>query len=316
MSECIIPNMKREASFQTTKIGHRLSSTEQLKPFLSCVGSYGPDLIYGVTDRLFHYTDLGGFQKIISENDLWRTHLRYSNDDEEMLHGQRVVSEVLGEQNYPLSPDAVAFLESLKDKLKQQVDVYICCFCLQDDLLSQWRAYGANGSGVSIGIDPTEFGSLTGPDSPPGGLLRVWKVFYNEDQQRSIIKGLLACGMAQFGSPDERAENTAAAIQFFVPTFKNEHFAGEQECRMIFTPEAGFKLSPKFRVGRGMLIPYFSLKDLRNLLTQAKNELPIRSVLLGPSGNRLLNKASAEMILKAHNYMEVTVDCSLIPFRG
>jgi Protein of unknown function (DUF2971) len=257
-----------------------------LKPFLMSVGSYHPDFLYGVTGRLFHYTDLGGFQGIISNHDLWLTHLRYSNDDEELLHGQRIVSEEIAEQaNAPDTPDRSAFLESVKDKLtQQQVDVYICCFCLRDDLLSQWRGYGASGMGVSVGIDPIEFASLTGPDSPPGGLLRVWRVFYKQDQQRRIIKALLDCGMFQPGTPEERAENTAAAIQFFVPTFKNENFAEEQECRMIFTPEAGFKLSPKFRVGRGMLIPYFSLKDLRSLLTQSVSELPIRTVLLGPSG--------------------------------
>jgi hypothetical protein len=170
--------------------------------------------------------------------------------------------------------------------------------------------------GVSVGIDPNEFASLTGPDSPPGGLLRIWRVFYNEDQQRSIIRGLLECGMLQPGTPEERAEDTAAAVQFFVPTFKNKSFEREEECRMIFTPEKEFKLMPKFRVSRGMLIPYFSLKYLSSLLTQSVSALPIRTVLLGPSGNKLLNEGSAKMILKAHNYKNVSVDCSLIPFRG
>jgi hypothetical protein len=119
------------------------------------------------------------------------------------------------------------------------------------------------------------------------------------------------------GTSEDRAESTAAAIQFFVPTFKNKNFAGEQECRMIFTPGAGFNLSPKFRMGRGMIIPYFSLKDLRSTLIQSVSELlPIRTVLLGPSGNKVLNKGSAEMMLKAHNYANVSVDFSLIPFRG
>jgi hypothetical protein len=71
MAEPIVPH----------EIGHRLSNTEQLKPFLMSVSSYQQDLIFGVTDRLFHYTDLGGFQGIISDHDLWLTHLRYSDDD-------------------------------------------------------------------------------------------------------------------------------------------------------------------------------------------------------------------------------------------
>lgn len=281
------------------------------------VGKYREDLIYGVKDELFHYTDLVGFESIVSNHDLWLTHLRYSNDEEEMNHGQRIVNDVIADE-LKLGPaaDKVAFLEDVKGKLAQQVDVYICCFCLQGDLLSQWRGYGANGSGVSLGIDPKEFEWLTGPDSPPGGLLRVWKVFYDENGQRDIIKGLLDFGASQPGTPEERTANTAAAIQFFMPTFKNQSFHAEEECRMIFTPSAGFKLKPEFRVRRGMLVPYFSLKDLRSLLSNVPDQLPIRSVRLGPSVNKFLNKGSAEMMLKAWAYTATPVDCSNIPFRG
>jgi hypothetical protein len=306
------------AEVPSDKIGHRLSDTERLKPFLQAVGSDQPELIFGVKDQLFHYTDLTGFGSIISNHDLWLTHLRYSNDEEEMLHGQRIVSEVIAQGLAAKNPPegASAFLERVKQKLEQQVDVYICCFCLKDDLLSQWRGYGANGSGVSMGIDPQEFEWLTGPDSPPGGLLRVWKVFYEEDRQRAIIKELLQCGLGQPGTPEERAENTAAAIQFFVPTFKNASFHAEEECRMIFTPAAVFQLRPQFRIRGGMLVPYYSLKDLRSLRPDAPGELPLRRIRLGPSVNKILNKGSAEMMLKAFGYGAVPVDCSNIPFRG
>jgi len=299
------------------QIGHRLSDTERLKPFLQAVGSYREDLIYGVKEQLFHYTDLLGFESIVSNHDLWLTHLRYSNDEEEMLHGQRIVSEVIADElKVGVPPDKAVFLEGVKEKLAQQVDVYICCFCLRDDLLSQWRGYGANGSGVSLCIDPKEFDWLTGPDSPPDGLLRIWKIFYEESRQRAIVKGLLECGIWQPGTPEERAANTAAAIQFFTPTFKNQSFHAEEECRMIFTPAAWFGLRPKFRVRRGMLVPYYSLKDLRTLLPHAPKQLPISSVRLGPSVNKVLNKGSAEMMLKASEYGATSVDCSNIPFRG
>jgi hypothetical protein len=40
-----------------------------------------------------------------------------------MLHGQRVVDEVISDQiNAPFAPDSSAFLESVKEKLSQQVD--------------------------------------------------------------------------------------------------------------------------------------------------------------------------------------------------
>ena len=301
----------------TERIGRRVSDTERLKPFLQAVGSYSSDLIFGVKQQLFHYTDLSGFQSIVANHDLWLSHLRYSNDEEEMVHGQRLVMEVIEDQRKAQpSPERIAFLDSVRQELSQQVDVYICCFCLQDDLLSQWRGYGANGSGVSIMIDPNEFEWLTGPDSPPGGLLRVWSVFYDEQLQRNIVRGLLDAGINQLGMADERAKDTAAALQFFVPTFKNASFSGEQECRLVFTPAASFQLSPRFRVRGGVLLPYFSLKDLRQLRPGVPEQLPIRGVRIGPSVNKLLNKGSAEMMLRATGYCNASVECSDVPFRG
>ncbi len=63
---------------------------------------------------------------------------------------------------------------------------YVCCFCERDNLLSQWRSYGANGTGVSIGLDPREFEYISGPDMPYG-LMRLWRVFYKPTTQRKIV---------------------------------------------------------------------------------------------------------------------------------
>src|SRR5215472_13443128 len=121
----------------TERISRRVSDTERLKPFLQAVGSYSPDLIFGVKQQLFHYTDLSGFQSIVANHDLWLSHLRYSNDEEEMVHGQRLVMEVIDDKRKTEpSSEGIAFLDTVRQKLSQQVDVYICCFCLQDDLLS------------------------------------------------------------------------------------------------------------------------------------------------------------------------------------
>jgi len=62
-------------------------------------------------------------------------------------------------------------------------DFYVCCFCEEDDLLSQWRSYGANGTGVSLGFESTGFTFLTGADVPSQtGLMSLSRVFYNLEQ--------------------------------------------------------------------------------------------------------------------------------------
>lgn len=58
------------------------------------------------------------------------------------------------------------------------------CFSKDGDLFSQWRAYAADGTGVSIGFDSEIISKLT-PLSPE---LYLKDVIYKKDKQISEIK--------------------------------------------------------------------------------------------------------------------------------
>jgi hypothetical protein len=292
-----------------------------LTSFLESVQSYTEDLIFGVVpgQALYHYTDLSGLQGILQHDDLWLTHSRYLNDDEEITHGYRIVKEVIEEQRAGATPDRLQFLDGLFELVKEPSEegVYICSFCLDDNLLSQWRGYGANGMGVSLKFDPSGFSYITGPDSPKNGLMRLWKVFYPAATQKNIIaeaiRFALSYGAAD-RTPQERASQAADAIQFFIPTFKNEGFIEEKECRLIFTPSPDFSGHPRFRVARGMLIPYYSLKELTGS-AYAQRKLPLTGIRVGPSANKRLNVESTKMVLAQTAY-PVEVESSQTSFRG
>ncbi len=104
-----------------------------LEQFLERVRSYTPDLIFtrGVVERIHHYTDLGGLAGIVGSQDLWLTHARFSNDDEEMTHGYGVVRSVIEQRlaGNP-APGEKALLEELQRLLAdpEAEAVYICCF--------------------------------------------------------------------------------------------------------------------------------------------------------------------------------------------
>jgi hypothetical protein len=170
---------------------------EALNSFLESLGPFHSDLIFGLepNQSVYHYTNLGSLHGIVSKNDLWLTHARYSNDEEEMIHGYRVAQHVLADLGLlgQQDPDRAAYLNQLGGLLKKPTKegVYICCFCLKDNLLSQWLAYGANGTGVSIQLNSGEFGNVTGPDSPfqlQGGLMRLWRVNYDSARQHDIVR--------------------------------------------------------------------------------------------------------------------------------
>lgn len=292
---------------------------ESLRNFLDSIRSFaGAELILESpsVNRLYHYTDLSGLNGIVSSNDLWLTHLRFSNDDEEMIHGQNIVTETLQARKKKSEPGQLPYLERIENILSQPVadGVYVCCFCAKDNLLSQWRGYAANGTGVSIELNHKEFDFLTGPDCQHG-LLRLWKVFYSEDQQRSIIAKAIEFAWKHQSDMcvEKRAQNAADAIQFFIPTFKNHDFEEENEWRLIFTPRPNAVVKMQFRTARGMLVPYYSLQKLG---WNPAQPLPITGLCIGPSIHKALNVQSAQLLLKQHAYSHVPVRVSKTPFRG
>jgi hypothetical protein len=297
---------------------------DALNRFLESVGSYTVDLIFnpGVLQTIHHYTDLNGLQGIVSNHDLWLTHSRYSNDDEELTHGYEIVKEVIEEiqANGKISTKKKKYLTHVADILNIPMaeGVFICCFCEVDNLLSQWRSYGANGNGVSVGFKPDGFSYITGPDSPSSGLIRLWKVFYDRNTQKEIVRSALNFAFSDNTEPRLsaaiRAQKAADAIQFFIPTFKNQDFKDENEIRLIYTPLPGSTVKPQFRIARGMLVPYYSLKELDGSPTP--RHLPIKSVRIGPSVNKQLNLESATMLLDKAGYTEVVVNSSDTPYRG
>jgi DUF2971 family protein len=276
----------------------------------------------------FHYSDLNGLKGIIAEHDLWLTHALFCNDEAELNLGLRIAREEIAKLcDEKPAPKKHQYLADLDARLKKPLteSVYICCFCEEDDKLSQWRAYGGNGNGVSIRLNAYELEPFCGEQ--PYGFLCIWNVFYEEVQQRSVMRNAIEKTFQKFQARAvaEIVNKAKDVIDFFVPTFKHHGFGGEQEWRMIFVPAPSSAVKPRYRAARELLIPYFSLKDLvasRNKPGTRKAEiarqqwrLPILQVCIGPSRHRDLNRGSAESFLSDAGY-QVPVIASHTPYRG
>jgi hypothetical protein len=297
-----------------------------LKAFLDAIGSTSRYLVqdFGPDQRLYHYTDLAALKGIVEKHDLWLTHLRYSNDDRELTHGYDVAKEVIARERVKRkNRDRGLYFEEIARRVDEEpaAGVFICCFCARDNLLSQWRSYGANGTGVSVGFDPVGFTPLSGQDLPPNlGLMRLWRVFYKPETQRRIVRQALDLipRLHPAGSEEDWAQRAADAIHFFAPTFKVADFAEERERRLIFTPAPDCPVKPSYRVGRGMLAPYYRLAALAEGAGRPIQTLPIRRVTVGPSVHKAMNLESTRMMLAQNGYAEptVTAEASTIPYRG
>jgi hypothetical protein len=291
-----------------------------LQQFLQFIGSkrQAENFVYAPRETLCHYTDLGGLQGIVASDDLWLTNCRFSNDDSEMAHGYSIARAAVDDQ---LSSCASSVDREYLGLLKAQLnpatpdDVYICCFCEENNRLSQWRGYGANGAGVGIEINGKRFAEITGGDMPLG-LMRLWKVYYEEQEQRELVNEAIAFGRGE-NTPQQRARRAADAIKFFIPTFKDVDFHEEGEWRLIFTPGANCHVRPEFRVARQMLVPYYSIRALLQPLgPHVMSKLPIRHVLIGPNPRARITKESVKMLLSRCDYPDVTVEASRTSYRA
>jgi len=262
----------------------------------------------------------------VTKSDLWLTDARFSNDAEELEHGRSLIASVVKKQIKrgppkvrALARDVAAQLEADAKRPAGPSDaVFVCCFCEKSDLLSQWRGYAANGGGVAIEIDPKAFGYIARTDCPIG-VMRFWKVFYQDEQKRSRVEQVLAFWAGQSVSRAVRAESTVATLRFFMPTFKNPRFAEEVEWRLIFTPGPTCHVPPKFRTARGLLVPYFELIELvksAKLKGLAIKRLAIKSVCVGPGPYKDVNLRSARMLLDSYGFQNAAVVPSEIPYRG
>ena len=89
----------------------------------------------------------------------------------------------------------------------------------------------------------------------------------------------------------------------------------EWEARLVFSPNPDCQIKPRFRVDRGMLVPYYCLQELAHEVLKSTWKLPLTSVQIGPGPNRELNARAVESLLEQHNYPKM-VTVSTTPYRA
>ncbi|GAB6053840.1 hypothetical protein JCM17960_26600 [Magnetospira thiophila] len=106
--------------------------------------------------NLYHYTSAVGLTGIIQSGQLWATHIKFLNDYSEFVYGVDICRNVYEKYLQKTdNEDIRCALESVMRYIEgiHLLEGYVCCFCEEADLLSQWRGYGNKGAGYSIEFD-------------------------------------------------------------------------------------------------------------------------------------------------------------------
>lgn len=281
---------------------------------------------------LYHYCSTAAFHSIVSSRSLWLSSLRQSNDTSEGRIVSQSIARLSAKDELPEELKdhllaAVANMEGLYDGLG------ICLSC-EGDLLSQWRAYTCDGSGVSIGFDKDYLDWLVDSSRGLETDLTLNEVRYDPDIQDDLVAPAYAelrrlLESAENFPPGQSAElqNSddptivelngrlavltllEAAMSAFGEVFSLKHraFAEEREWRLLH--HFGWEPTSHclYRTAAGKVVPY-KVCELREV-TRA----PIAELILGPRHTTPV--PVMENYLAQHGFDRVNVKRSEAPYR-
>ena len=271
---------------------------------------------------LYHYTTQKGLLGIITDKEIWATHTQYLNDVREFRHAIDLIQEELAnmrlEVRYQQHIDWICEMqEALTPKHLESINVCVCSFSEDGDVLSQWRAYSGGPSGFSIGFSGMFLKAIATH-------LNCWLVpiLYNEDRQRQLVRTLLDDVLTEnLRRPSKFKEqnhivgepvggNLLAYLNRYAPILKHKSFSEEREWRIITRPLFCQHERFGYRVGPSMLVPYFRIP-----LSSQEQPFAIEQIIVGPTPNPVQSRNSVRSLL-IRNDLETAVHNSQVPYRN
>lgn len=273
---------------------------------------------------LYHYCSTQTFLSIIKSKQVWMSDINSLNDFGEMHWSYYRFIDGINVELGHLNKDSYEEFDKIISATQLKILTFVFSLSADGDVLSQWRSYAADASGVSIGFDAVAFDNLS---------VRSVEIEYSKEKQISHFRTmLLAVQEIWAGLPiAERGKflfQTAAKMGVDFCCFKNPAFSEEREIRLAraimvehdndgpYLKDSGGvgrdKLSKKalviqFRDRSGVIVPYVELP-----LGGLGKEL-IKEVILGPKNPNNGNEVS--MALHAHGFKNFKIRSSLATYR-
>lgn len=329
--------MAEEAEFDETLEYFRIA--EIWEESLKIVDNYAGHL----STPLFHYCDLSGLKGILESKTFWATHSKYLNDATEITYGRELIIKKIkefrdqekNEDVYKILDNILIrattqFFEEIEINFLQGRDVYIISFSEMGDQLSQWRGYGLDGKGFSLGIDPKLISTSSHKHFVVGKLKRprLIKIQYDPLIQNRIVDEILGAILDKirflFKCLKQQPEKYKALINNVFPDvqifesqaasviqynleelilhFKDPSFREEKEWRAIVLHDGVFTNTVadlNLRTSGANLIPYLTV-DFRS-----KNDgqlIPVKEIYLGPKRNYSTTALSLKALLYQIGY--------------
>ncbi|MHB1959630.1 MAG: DUF2971 domain-containing protein [Acidobacteriaceae bacterium] len=231
---------------------------------------------------LCHYTNDTGLHGILKSGRLWLGHFSSMNDPSELKHGRSLASKLFEEAGWH------EFAEYLNRSTTVKTDFFLCSLSEEGNDLSQWRSYGDDGRGFSIGFSGSDLDrSFSNENYPSGSFPSSFYLSYSESELIDIFRRLILAirTPSQNYSPEQNQEcnsqicmELARRIVFFSLHFKHPAYEREKEYRLLLqTPSC--QANTALKRSRG-----YELIRYREFDWRAAGLIP-RRIILGPAAD-------------------------------
>ena len=270
---------------------------------------------------LYHYTTAEAFMGVCRNNELWLGDVRFMNDPSELSFGQKVAHRAL--QCFVDKPNAAIIVDVVREALAglvsrtiQQPTIFAFSLCSRGDSLSQWRQYGDQGRGYSIG-----FRSRTLLIPKDDSALGLFRVRYTQQDQEEIFTLFYSSMVESLRSWDgiwDRPlvlRQIAMGISIISSVMKDRSYEAEQEWRLVVVLSAKRASEILFMAKRSSIKPYI-VRPFAELFGSDREFAGtlVTSVTLGPVLEPVV-KEGVEMFISSTRYSSVKVGISKVPIR-
>ena len=271
---------------------------------------------------VYYYCSVDAFIKIVTGKALWLTNLFFMNDSKEHYWLRDKARKYIHDQ-IQHDPDEFGY-QYLDTILKQEWmhEIYCACFSERGDLLSQWRGYANDGTGVAIGFSTSHLqrmcGSLSG---------HFCNVIYEDDKQDALIQAVFDLPDAQGDEQTIEQGSTMilGRLSEAASRVKNPAFAEEAEWRMVCEPNllsGGDKptiwtvaKTPRFRDRAGTITPFMEIPLVDGQDCRKIGMEPIKEVCFGPKVSLKLQEYATTLMLNQSEFRRVRLLQSSASYR-
>lgn len=97
------------------------------------------------SEYLYHYTKVGNAHSILTSGCFWATDYRYLNDKNELKSSLNTFLNLLDDEQKEVIKFSIKYMNKIRSH-------FVISFSGSPTVLSQWRSYADDGSGLSLGF--------------------------------------------------------------------------------------------------------------------------------------------------------------------